>query len=319
MMAGMAFADMTHSTDGSGTTVTGYADIRLNIVDEAADDTPVAGKNENELKTKVWTEVDFEKKSGQTTVRIDLDFPVSDTAPQAEGISTSSQIEQAKFVWASAGAVHGNGAGHGINFTGGAFNSPIGSEHQDAPYRWFADRGQLASLLPANIAGFMVSLTESSSVINMPHTLDVFFGNEWVDNNAEDNTTGVLFGITPVRHVNLKAGYLTSEDSVVDATTDVVLSITPHVVLEYLTNETQDGWSITGHLPLPHQNCAVAARYDSVEEDDSDDDASTSLTLSVSHEFGSNLTTRLEWRTHDSGESGDSSDDLLTLQFVAKL
>lgn len=332
--------------------INGFADTIWTLSDEAKDnagtkDSDGNAANSTERKVDVTGEVDIEYNEGPVTFRMDLDIPSSGN--EANGLVPGVPprvpkgdigIEQAKFVWAIP-----KGEPYGLSLTGGAFNAPIGFELQDAPDLYQTSNGQLFGLVPANLAGVMVS--GGTDMV----ALDVYFVNEWkgtLGTTGEENSVGGLLTIAPIEQASLAVGYLTSNVDKASTATglapgegdgdilDIVASgtISPMPMLdvllafEYLTDEFNDGWAIVTNVmhntAHPH---GLTIRYDSVDCDAGSNycriatggtsRTPTSLTVAAILEVAENLSTLIEWRTNDADVSTASSTDLLTWEFIA--
>lgn len=314
--------------------VIGFADIILTFMDEGKDgaEIDVDGNpaNSTEGKTSVDAEVDFEYSEGGFTLRLDLDIPANGN--EARGVAGSpgnAGIEQANFVWALPG-----GQDKGLTLTGGAFNAPIGFELQDAPDKLQTTNGQLFNLVPSNLAGFMIS----GGIDTL--SLDLYYVNEWIANQAQDNSFGGLLSLNPIPVVGIALGYISSPEKVGDEDVlDLVLSGTMSLKtdieilgpLELLKDGNNHAWAIVfnGTHNSPKYPHGLTLRYDSVDcgatTASCKDPATglpveatpTSLTLAVFASLTENLKALLEWRTNDSDVSGVDPTDRLTWEFVA--
>jgi len=336
--------------------VSGFADVIYTVADETGDTIPPStALNAKESKFNVTAEVDFEKEQGDVTFRMDLDFPRNtNTSGLGTAGLTLDEIEQAKFVYSIPG-------GMGLTLTGGVFNSPIGYEAQDAPDRYTTSQGQLWQLVPSNFAGIMLSGNAG------PASVDLIFANEWRTTQNEENSFGIHASLPLMGDMlGIDVSYLSSENTITGTTTnegdenmvDVILSgmhkVAPdmdlNVAIEFLTDENNDGLSISANLRhnspnFPH---SVTVRWDSVDCDvpatnpatgpgerycsdlsglnqigavstaPATGATPTTLTLAASVELAENLTTRLEYKMLDSDLTGAGSDaDLFTWQWLA--
>jgi len=324
----------TSQAADEGLKISGFADIIITLSDEASDDlgTDSDGKpaNATERKTGVTGELDFEKQNGPVTFRLDLDVP--SIGNEAAGMSSLGDIgiEQAKFIWAIPGAEAGN-----LTLTGGVFNAPIGFESQDAPDMLQTTNGQLWALLPANLAGVMLSGGAG------PVAVSVYAANEWRANNAEENSMGGLVTLTPIDLFSLNVGYLTSEDSagavapakgdgnVLDAYANFNIpageNLKGILVFEYLQDEHNSGMGVTANLT--HKTAhpyGLTVRYDSVDCEDESvycgagvEATPTTLTVAGNVAVAENLSTVLEWKKTDPDLSGVDATSAILLEFVA--
>ncbi|MFQ5677477.1 MAG: outer membrane beta-barrel protein [bacterium] len=307
--------------------ISGFAETNVDITDEAKDKkctsptSPALTTNCDELQFIATAEVDFERKQGDVTVRVDLDFPA---LGQKNNIMV--EIEQAKFDWAIPA-----GSEIGLNLTAGVFNSPIGFEAQDSPDKLQVSNGQLFGLAPSNLAG--VQLAAGNNMVNG----SILFANDW--NNptpktagtvGEENSFGATLAISPMPEAVLSVGYLdsglssipvTAGTAATEALLDIILSgtlmPTPDVsllyALEYLSDEVRDGSGITLHAM--HGKHGLTIRYDMVETDGVAAEPTT-LTVALSCKgISDNLKTNLEWKSTDPDTTVSSTDEIV-LQFV---
>lgn len=302
--------------------VSGFGAINLDIIDEAKDNScsDTAGTsnrtNCDELQFSVpYAEVDFEKKMGSVTVRLDLDF--NGTSNNIAG----DDVEQMRFDWALP-----FGQEVKLNLTGGIFNSPVGFEAQDSPDKLQITNGQLFNMVPSNLAGVQVSA--GMGMIGG----SLIFANDWRDYGnppvtpatqalGEENTIGATLAITPMPEVGLSVGYLDSGLKPLESLLDIVLSGTISLssdasllyALEYVQDEKRDGMGATLHAK--HGKHGLTLRYDMVEDDRSTAEP-TSLTVAFLCSLEENLKLKLEWR-QDDPDTAASSTDAATVQFVA--
>ncbi len=314
-------AGLSHADDLK---VSGFGAINLSIIDEASDNPKAcqdpsnnaSSTNCNELQFSVpYAEVDFEKKVGSVSVRLDLDF--NGTSNNIGG----DDVEQMRFDW-----MLPVGQELGLTLTGGIFNSPVGFEAQDAPDKLQVTNGQLFDMVPSNLAGAQVSA--GTSMVGG----SLIFANDWRDfgntptapatqSLGEENTFGATLAITPMPEVGLSVGYLDSALKPLEGLLDIVLSGTiagsaDHSLLyalEYVQNETQDGMGVTLHAK--HGKHGLTLRYDKVETDGSSAEP-TSLTVAFLCSLEENLKLKAEWR-QDDPDTAAKKTDAATLQFVA--
>ena len=333
VVIGSLSAATAYAEEAPAVKISGFADIIIDLSDEALDDVCADsdGKPANcaERKTSVVGEVDFEKQNGPLTFRLDLDIPSIGNEAAGTAPRTDIGIEQAKFIWAVPGAEAGK-----LTLTGGIFNAPIGFEAQDAPDMLQTTNGQLWALVPANLAGVMFSGGAG------PVAVSVYAANEWRANDAEENSMGGLLTLTPVDIVSLSVGYLTSPDAagavapavegdgnVLDAVATLTVPATEKVntllAVEFLQDEHNSGLGVTANVTHntshPH---GLTIRYDSVDCDLESiycggERKPTSLTVAGNVALAENLTTVLEWRSNDPDISGVDATDVILLEFIA--
>lgn len=316
---------------GGNLKVNGYVDISLIIMEEEADDHCFDSSGDlancEERKFRTEGEVDFESTHGPLTFRLDLDMP-------------GATIEQAKFVWALPVAKE-----MGLSLTAGSFNAPIGFELQDHPDRLQVTTGQLFDLVPANLAGVMVS-----GGMDMV-SLDLYFVNEWRgihvggESVGEENSFGALLTVIPIEDVSLAVGYITSpevkpgavalgtsgtsDQDVLDVVLTGKMRAMPEIevfgAVEFLTDENNTAYGLVVRAEhhsanYPH---GLTVRYNSVDCDLGSSYGKckglkvtpTSLTVAAFVELAENLEALLEWRSDDP-DSAEDSTDLIELEFV---
>jgi hypothetical protein len=273
-------------------------------------------KKMDKLKTHADAEVDFSKTMGKTSVRLDLDVN-QDPSVAAKGIGTSTaiSIEQAKFVREL--------SGYNGSLAVGVFNSPIGftGDTQDHTDRWQFSNSQLFALRPANLAGGMWSWWGGPAVVDIFYAND-FNGQATTPTKYENSVGGKV--TLKAKVAQLEVGYITSERTPTSPAPigagnllDVVVTggVGPHTMVgfEYLDDEKNSGWALTGHYK--HGVHGVTARYDSLDFGGTDD--STSLTLALSCAMMDSVETVLEWNSMDPGGTSAKTDKV-TLAWVAK-
>ncbi len=315
--------------------VSGFGSIDFDLTDEAQDNqcsNPAGTANStncDELQFSASSvEVDFEKKAGAVTVRLDLDF--NGAANNAGG----DDVEQMKFDWALPIASE-----FGLNLTGGIFNSPVGFESQDSPDKLQISNGQLFGLVPSNLVG--LQLSGGADMVSG----SVIFANDWQDSGGagpnpgtlgEENTFGATFAINPMPEAGLSIGYLDSAaksatqhealvDVVVSGTVMPSMDLSLLYALEFVSNEKNDGVGLTLHAK--HGKHGLTVRYDQVDCDNtsnqnnclstSNGQEPTTLTVAAMCSLEENLKLKLEWKDTDTDVAGTSSTDAITLQFVA--
>ncbi len=305
--------------------VSGFGETKLDIMDEARDnlctDPNGAGAtNCDELQFSASAEVDFERKQGDVTVRVDLDFPIG----AGTGNNVALEIEQAKFDWMIPA-----GSQLGLTFTAGVFNSPIGFEAQDSPDKLQVSNGQLFGLVPSNLAG--IQLSGGNDMVG----LGLIFANDF--NNAapkangslgEENSIGATLAVTPMPEVGLSVGFLDSAGPVnanpalrTEGVLDVVLSgtimptqdVSLLYALEYVADELNTGTGLTLHAK--HGKHGLTIRYDMVETDNVAAEPTTLTVAVMCGGVSDNLKTKLEWKSSDP-DTAASATDQLVLQFV---
>jgi hypothetical protein len=263
--------------------------------------------NDANLTTNTWVELDFSKTMGNVTSRLDIDL----------GTIAPLSIEQASAI-----------VKHGTHtLTVGRFNSPIGFEAQDAPYRLQTSTGQLFGLRPANLTGFSLSADLN------PITVGLLFANDW---NATavagsprvgltDNTTGLSASLALGGSSTVALGYLTSNatgGAVADGDITNLVATTKMVpnllaAFEYQSGDVRTGWGLTGNYT--HGMHGVTLRYDSVETDGSTNDPATGLTLAGSCKMTEGITSQVEYKTTNTGVKNAADSDWITLQFIVGL
>jgi hypothetical protein len=272
----------------------------------------------NRFKTNADAEVDFEKTMGKTSVRLDLDINHKSVAAKGISLSTTTDIitiEQAKIVRGL--------SGYNASLTVGAFNSPIGfiGDTQDHTDRLQFTNSQLFSLRPANLAGGMWSWWGG------PAAVDLFYANDWRGQANPTTTYQGSFGGKATfsgAKANLAVGYITSKrtptspvptdaGNIFDAV--VTTRVIPHTLLalEYLENETNMGWGITGHHE--HGQHSLTARFDSVDPD-GNSNKSTQTTVAIGCAVWESVETILEWNS--TNPASGATVDKVTLAWVAK-
>jgi len=287
-------------------TIGGYADITTTL-SKSSDPT-------KENKTWVMGEVDFEKTTGQTTVRVDLDFPEGTHNAKGVGgaMDTVGEIEQAKFV---------RDYGNGSSLTGGAFNVHLGFEREDSPEMLGASNGQLFKYVPQNLAGLQWSWAKGATAV------DLFYGNDWQGQASAptgyDNSWGGHASFHG-GHADLSVSYITSGRTPTGPAPkgngdvlDVVLSgqgSAGLLALEVLSDDIHDGWGITANHT--HDKHGIMLRYDTVETAPAGGTKTekTSLTAAVSCAMWDNVRSILEWKQE---EMGTDTSDVVALKWVA--
>ena len=302
----------------------GFVDITLPLTNEVADGTcgspaTPGGTTTNctELQFGATMEVDFEKKQGPVTVRVDLDFPVTAGVGTGNNLLGAIITEQMRFDLAIPG-----GEGLNLNLTTGVFNSPIGFEAQDAPDLLQTTNGQLFALVPSNLAG--LRLSGGNDMVSG----SLIFVNDW--NNTlpqvtagfgEENSVGITLAVNPMPIVGLSFGYLSSAGLPTEDLINVIVSgtVMPSADLdllyavEFVSDEINDGLGIT--LNATHGKHGATIRYDMVETTGSAAEPTT-LTVALLCQAADNLGVVVEWKSSDP-DTAASATDALGLEFVA--
>jgi len=321
--------------------VSGYGDITLDLLDETRDNacsSPTSATldtNCDEFQFNTTAEVDFEKKQGPVTVRLDLDFPaVTGVGTTAGGnnIVANIDMEQMRFDW-----MLPVGSELGLTLTGGVFNSPIGFEAQDAPDKLQVTNGQLFGLVPSNLAG--LKLSGGNNMVNG----GLIFANDFrnampnlLGGVGEEHSAGAIVSFTPMPEVGLTVGYLDSGILPTEAIINAIVSgtVMPSqdlsllYALEYVGDEVNTGMGITLHAK--HGKHGLTVRYDMVDCDPgsssglctagapgSPNEEPTTLTLAFQCSLEENLKLNLEWKSTDPDSGSAPKTDQATLQFVA--
>lgn len=319
LMAGLIVIGSAGLGRADDLVVSGFVDITLDLVNEHNDKkcSDPAGNakttNCSELQFNAAAELDFERKQGPVTVRVDVDLPVGGASNNIAGVMT----EQARFDLAVPG-----GESLGLNLTAGIFNSPIGFEAQDKPDMLQDTNGQLFGLVPSNIVGLRLSggnETIQGSVI---------FVNDFRDpvpavttTVGEENSFGLTLSVTPMPILGVTVGYLDSGILPNEGLLDVVVSGTtmpaPELELlyavEFVSDEKRDGLGLT--VNASHGHHGITVRYDMVETDGSPAEPK-SLTVALLCEIAENLEAILEWRIDDPSDAEDAENEAI-LAFVA--
>lgn len=319
LMAGLIVVGSAGISRADGLVISGFVDVTLDIVNEHNDNkcsNPAgiaATTNCSELQFNAAAELDFERKQGPVTVRVDVDLPVGGASNNIAGVMT----EQARFDLAVPG-----GESLNLNLTGGIFNSPIGFESQDKPDMLQDTNGQLFDLVPSNIAG--LHLSGGNDLVQG----GLIFVNDFNDpvpavttTVGEENSFGATLSVTPRPELGFSIGYLDSgilpNEGVIDVIVSGQVMPAPHLellyALEFVSDEKRDGKGITLHAE--HGKHAATIRYDMVETDGSAAEP-TSLTIALLCQTAENLETILEWRTDDPDTTASAEDEII-LAFVA--
>lgn len=336
VMAGLVVAGSAGFGYAANLKVSGFADVTWWFGNDQPTIDAATG-NTLEQKFRTQAEVDFEKQEGDVTFRLDLDFSGNSCDQSVNGIfcagsAITTIIEQANFNWAKAGAPMG------LNLTAGIFNSPIGLESQDSPDRQFVTYGQLYGMVPSNLTGLQLAVSQGDL------SASIIYANEWRTAGlgaVEENSVGFTLSFNPQPLFGVSIGYLTSDNGATPATAqdedilDIIVSgVSPlgsgaelNYALEFITDENNTGLGLT--VGATHGKHALTLRYDSVDCDagsvfcglgaTAPSIKPTSLTLSASCELSSVLTGKLEYVTYDADSAAliPPDADLLLVQFVA--
>ncbi len=311
-----------------GLKVSGYASTIYHFIAEDG------MGNTSERTFTLDGELDVAYQQNGFSTRMDLDIPSS--GKEAIGFSVAGDlgIEQARFDW-----VLPVGGQFGLTMTGGAFNSPIGFEAQDAPDMLQTSHGQLFNLVPSNLLGVMVS-----GGVDMVSG-SVFAGNEWRGTAVGDeNTIGGIVTVTPMDKVSVSAGALLLPDkkssvagggdkdvvNVVAQTTLVPMTL---LAAEFTKDSNNTGFGLVANVhhgnEMPH---FATLRYDHVAVDVGSEYPALlgapntvewtiqSLTLAGGVEVAENLAIVLELRrdmVDDDTNGTDLEFDSVTIEWVA--
>jgi len=308
--------------------VSGFVNITLPFTNEVADATcgsPAAtgdgSTNCTELQFSVNTEIDFEKKQGPLTVRVDLDF-----LGTGNNISPTIHPEQMRFDLALP-----VGKELGLTLTAGVFNSPIGFESQDSPDKLQTTNGQLFALVPSNLSGLQVSggtdmisgslifVNDWRNSITSPGAPNNVFPQSTTPTFDEENSFGATLNVNPMPIVGLSVGYLDSAGLPNEGIINVVVSgtVMPSsdmkllYAVELVKDENNDGLGVT--LNATHGKHGATLRYDQVDNGVTEP---TTLTVALSCQHADNIGVVLEWKSTDL-DTAASATDAIGLQLVA--
>ncbi|KAF0192429.1 MAG: hypothetical protein FD165_1054 [Gammaproteobacteria bacterium] len=319
----------------------GFADVTLNIADDSCDNpngnggitfasggvgaatactstaTDVDGgaANSTEGKFNAAGEVDFMATEGDLTVRMDVDLFLDASA------ADSASLEQGFFSW---------NIYDGLALKGGLFNNPVGLEANDAPDIWSVSQGQIFNILDSQTSLHAGNnLTGAAVVFGAgPANIQVGLLNE-ISGDAEANSLLFTVDGEVMDGLALELGVLTQEDNTVANAGSMENLIDLNAVWKMA------GWTVAGEILTAGKvvdnalmllgnydfgnGWGVTGRYDMVSFENSANDDDTTMTLVGIWKPTDNLTTNLEYRKLENGESGvaEVSEDSIVLEFIA--
>ncbi len=296
--------------------VSGYVDVDLVLVDEAADNTagPTGTDNPHENQFGAIGEVDFSHTAGAVTVRADVDLTLSG--------ATSGKLEQAYAAWE---------INPMLTAMGGVFNNPVGQDAEDIIDQRFSSHSAVYNVLDHqtaqfdgnNVAGIALSgmigpVTVTGAVLN-----DIGNGHgSTASTAAGGNSLALNASISPsqVPGLNVEFGIVTQEDfdatdnkesagNVIDLNASYDWNNMVEVGFDYLsTSDVVDGaydvW-VKGHAGM---GVELGLRYSAVSWDnavftDPDIDDNTATTIYAAYSPAANLEIAFEY-TDGSGNTG---------------
>lgn len=273
--------------------VSGFANIKYTITDEAADGTGTGGANPNENEFAADGEVDFSASPADgVTVRLDVDLMLD------QGSGDSASLEQAFFAW---------GAMEGLTVIGGVFNNPIGMEGEDTTDFWGVNSGVVRNILDQqtvrhgnNITGVAVAGDVGPATITAAYLNDLY-------GSDDENSFALIINGSPIEGLDLELGFATQADqadsanpvaSAEDITNFNVYYMIPGVEglgvgLDYLTTGKVIDSAYEFMVDYKFDKFGVGVRTESVAWEGNFEDAERTSFL-VSYKVASNMKAVLE-------------------------
>ncbi len=318
------FADVTFdiandTCDNPNGSVTGlsFAGPNSSMAACSATATDVDGSAANSTVHKFNTsgEVDLMAAEGDLSVRMDVDLMLDN------GTGNSASLEQAFFSW---------NIYDGLALKSGLFNNPVGLEAEDAPNIWSVSHGQIYNILAGQTSihsGNNVSGAELAFGVG-PANIQVGLLNEIRGNNEANSLLfavdgevmdGLALELGVLTQESNKAGNPASMENLIDlnavwktgglTVAGEIFSAGKIVDSAYALLGNYDfgnGWGVTG-------------RFDIVNFEATTNSNDKTMTLVGIWKPTDKLTTNLEYRKLDNGESGvaEVSENSIVLEFIA--